>query len=113
MALQMGPFGVPTPESVFADYEEKQRKEIENIDFTKNTNFNISFTNNCNYNDYDEEYEYDRYNNEYFEEAIDDLKYQLYSLEYSNKKLKEENEKLNERLNQLENSQLRNVIVRI
>ena len=91
MALQMGPFGVPTRESVFADYEEKQRKEsISSL----NKNINLSI----NYGD-DEYYDY-----------CDEL-YDL--LENENNLLKSEIEKLNERLNQLENSQLINVIVRI
>ena len=39
--LQMGPFGVPTPESVFVDYEEKQKKkEKENLSNILNAVFN-------------------------------------------------------------------------
>lgn len=41
MAKFVGPFGVPTPERVFADYEEKQKKkEKENLSNILNAVFN-------------------------------------------------------------------------
>ena len=77
-----GPFGMPTPERVFEEYNERQRKNnIESENLSLNISFNLS-----NHNNYDEEYIY--YEN-YLDEITDDLKYQIYSLEYENKKLKE------------------------
>ena len=77
-----GPFGMPTPERVFEEYNERQRKNnIESENLSLNISFNLS-----NHNNYDEE---DIYYENYLDEITDDLKYQIYSLEYENKKLKE------------------------
>ena len=84
-----GPFGVPTPERVFADYEEKQRKM---------NNFNGGSTICINYNDNNDDID-DLY--DYCDNNIDDLQNQIYDLQNKINTIIEENQKLNEKIDNL------------
>ena len=96
MALQMGPFGVPTPESVFEDYNERCRNNTDNsID---------DLYIYCDDLDDSIGYLYDSTKN-----RISRLQNQIYDIEIENESLKntvsileEENEKLKERIYRIE-----------
>ena len=96
-----GPFGVPTPERVFADYEEKQRKM---------NNFNGGSTICINYNDNNDDID-DLY--DYCDDNIDDLYDYCDKLYNMVKSLDYKINKLNRKLNKLEQSHLINPIRRI
>ena len=99
-----GPFGVPTPERVFADYEEKQQKKMNNF----NGGSTICINYNDNNDDIDDLYDYcddlddsigDLYDST--KNQISKLQNQIYDIKIENEILKKENKKLNERIDNL------------
>lgn len=100
-----GPFGMPTPERVFAQEREKKYNTIEIASFCNSNNSAIN-----DLYDYCDEL-WDNY--EFVKKKNKSLKKHINTLQNKINTIIEENKKLNERMDKLEKSHLINPIRRI